>query len=227
MDPFSIVSGLVGVAGGIGNMFAMGKANKRLKRLQADDPRYQISDVAKERLATAQLLLNARMPGAAAAERNIYGAQANTQANVARNSTDSSQALALGAASQAQTNQAFQNLGQTEAEDYYNRLQNLTGAQQGMIGEQDKLFQDDVRRFENRAQIEGAQAQNTSNMWKSIGNLGFAGMNFGISGGFAGGGMGGGQGGGVPQPGGAQGGGGQGSGMSMAQIAKLLGGIIQ
>lgn len=164
----------LGVAGGVANIIGAGKANKRLKRLQGDDPSYQVSPLAGERLGLAQQLLNARMPGAASVERNIYGNQANAQANIERNATSGSQALALGMASQAQTSQSFQELGQQEAQDYYNRLQNLSGAQQGMIGEQDKFFQDKVRRWENRAQIEGAQTQNTANMWNTVSNMGNA-----------------------------------------------------
>lgn len=123
----------------------------------------------------AQSLLNARMPGASAMERNIYGNQANQLANVNRNATDSSQALALGAAAQGQTNQAFQNLGVQEQQDYYNRLQNYTGAQQGVIQEGDKVYQDKVRRFQDLAGLTGAGEQNTQQGWNSIANLGFGG----------------------------------------------------
>ena len=110
-------------------------------------------------------------------ERNIYGNQANQLANVNRNATDASQALALGSAAQGQTNQAFQNLGTQEQQDYYNRLQNYTGAQQGMIAEGDKAYQDQVRKFQDMAGLRGAQMQNTQNAWNSVANLGFGGAN--------------------------------------------------
>ena len=145
----------------------------------AQDPTYTANPEAGKRLGMAQTLLNARMPGASAMERNIYGNQANQLANVNRNATDSSQALALGAAAQGQTNQAFQNLGVQEQQDYYNRLQNYTGAQQGVIQEGDKVYQDKVRRFQDLAGLTGAGEQNTQGAWNSIANLGFGGASLG------------------------------------------------
>lgn len=186
MDPITIASGVAGLVGGIGGLFSRGKANRELKRLLKKDPQYQISDMAKQRLGLAQTLLNARAPGALAAERNIYGTQANTMAGVERNATSGAQALSLNMSAQGQTNQAFQNLAQNEATDYYSRLQNLTGAQQGMIAEEDKVYQDNVRRFQNQVQIKGAIAQNNASAWSSLTNLGMAGMNLGLSGAFGG-----------------------------------------
>lgn len=175
MDPLSLIGAGVGGLGAIGGIVNMFTSGSRLKSLMAQEPVYQANPVAAQRMALANTLLNARMPGASAMERNIYGNQANQMANVNRNATDSSQALAMGAAAQGQTNQAFQNLGVQEQQDYYNRLQNLTGAQQGMIAEGDKVFQDKVRRFQDMAGITGAQMQNTQQGWNSIANLGFGG----------------------------------------------------
>lgn len=187
MDPLSIIGAGVGLIGGIGKLFGAGKANRRLSQLQREDPTYKANPLAGQRLAYAQQLMNARMPGAAAAERNIYGNQAGALGGIQRNATDSSQALALAAGVQGQTNQAFEQLGQQENQDYMGRVNNLTGAQQGSINESDKVYQDEVRRWQDKAQIQGAQTQNTSNMWESLSNLGFAGMNFGMAGGFSGG----------------------------------------
>lgn len=150
-----------------------------MKKLMQQDPTYTANPVAAQRMGLAQTLLNARMPGATSMERNIYGNQANQLANVNRNATDSSQALALGAAAQGQTNQAFQNLATQEQQDYYNRLQNLTGAQQGVINEGDKVYQDKVRRFQDMAGLQAAGMQNTQGAWNSIANLGFGGASLG------------------------------------------------
>jgi len=177
MDPLSLASlgiGGLGAIGGIINSFTSGN---KLKKLYSQEPQYQVSPYASQRLSMAQNLLNARMPGATSMERNIYGNQANQLANVNRNATDSSQALALGSAAQGQTNQAFQNLGTQEQQDYYNRLQNLSGAQQGMIQEGDKVYQDQVRRFQDLAGITGANMQNRAGAFNSIANLGFGGAN--------------------------------------------------
>ncbi len=173
----------LGIAGAVGNFIGAGNANRRLNQLMKKNPTYKENPVAAQRLGLAQQLLNARQPGAAAQERNIYGNQATTLAQVNRNSTDASQALAMAAGVQGQTNQSFNQLGIQEAEDYYNRLQNLTGAQLGKIEEGDKVHQDQVRRFQDLAAIRGAQTQNTANAWSSVGNMGFGLMNFGLAGG--------------------------------------------
>lgn len=183
MDPFSIAGAGIGLIGGIANMFGNRKANRRLDALMKSNPQYQANPLARQQMGLAQTLLNARMPGAASAERNIYQTQANNMANVNRNATDASQALALGAASQGQSNQAFGNLATQEAQDYQRRYGNLASAQQGVINEDDKVFQDKVRQFQDRAQIMGAQNANRQNTWSSFGNLGFGLMNFGLAGG--------------------------------------------
>lgn len=182
-DPLSIAGGAIGLIGGIGGLFGAKKSNRQLDQLLAQDPTYKANPIVAQRLGLAQTLLNARAPGAAAAERNIYQTQANTQANVNRNATDSSQALAMAAAGQGQTNQAFSNLETQEAQDYQRRYGNLVGAQDASVQEGDKVYQDQVRRFQDMAQIRGAQAQNRSSAWSSLSNLGFGAMNLGLAGG--------------------------------------------
>lgn len=184
MDPFSIAGLGLGVIGGIGNLFGNRKANKRLEALMKTNPQYKANPLAQQQMGLAQTLLNARMPGAASAEQNIWQNQANTLGQVNRNATDASQALALAAGAQGQTNQAFGNLATQESQDYQRRYGNLATAQQGVINENDKVFQDQVRRFQDMAQIQGAQNANTQNSWSSLGNLGFGMMNFGLAGGF-------------------------------------------
>lgn len=184
IDPITSGIGLAtGLIGGIAGIFGAGSANSKLDELLQKDPTYTANPLANQRLGLAQSLLNARSPGAAYAEKNIYGNQANQQANIQRNATDGSQALALGAAGQAQTNQAFLGLNNQEDQNYQQRLGNLNQAQQGEIQEGDKVYQDQIRRFGDMAQIRGQQNQNTQNAWNSISNLGFGAANFGLSGG--------------------------------------------
>jgi len=183
--PFLAMAGVgagLGLIGGIGKMFGARKANRELEKLLKQNPQYQVNPIAKQRLGLAQSLLNARMPGAAAMERNIYANQANALGQINRNATDASQALALAAGAQGQTNQALGQLGLQESQDYYNRLGNLTGAQQGMIAEGDKQYQDQVRRFQDMVSIRGAQAANRANAWQGLSNLGFGMMNMGLAG---------------------------------------------
>lgn len=174
----------IGLIGAVGKIFGNAKANRQLRKLQGEDPIYNANPIAAERLSLAQTLLNARMPGAARAERNIYANQGNQFGNINRNATDSSQALALGAATLGQTNNAFGDLALNEEQGYQQRYQNLMGAQQGMINEQDKVFGDQERRFGNKVQIQGAQNANRQNSWGSVSNAGFALADFGMNGGF-------------------------------------------
>ncbi len=181
MGPISAAGLGLGIIGGIGSIFGNRRANRELEKLIGQNPAYKSNPIAAQRMALAQQLLNARQPGAAAAERNIYGAQANSLANIQRNATDSSQALALAAGTQGQTNQAFGDLAQQEAQGYQQRYQNLAGAQQGMIQEGDKVYQDQVRRYQDLAAIRGAQNQNRQNSWQTVSNFGGGLMNFGLA----------------------------------------------
>jgi hypothetical protein len=180
MLPLLAISAIMSAAGSIGGMFSSASSSKKLDQMLKKDPKYKANPLAAQRLGMAQTLLNARMPGATTMERNIYGNQANQLSNVSRNATDGSQALALGSAAIGQSNQAFQNLGVQEQQDYYNRLQNLNAAQQGVMAETDKVHADEVRRFGDQAAVTGAKMQNTQTMWNSLTNLGISGMNLGM-----------------------------------------------
>jgi len=173
----------LGLIGGIAGLFGARKSNKALDQLLSQDPTYQANPEAAQRLGLMQTLLNARSPGAAAAERGIYNAQANTMANVNRNATDASQAISLAAASQGQANQQFGAQSQFENQDYQRRLGNYVGAEEGEIQEGDKVYQDQIRRFGDLAQIRGAQNQNRQSAWQSLSNLGFGAMGLGVAGG--------------------------------------------
>ena len=173
-----------GIIGGIGKMIQRGKANKQLKALQLQDPKYTANPLAQDRLSLANSLLNARMPGAARAERNIYASGGNARGQISRNATDSSQALALGAGIQGNEANQFGQLAQNEAQDYQRRYANQVGAQQGMINEGDKVFQDEERRFGNKVQFQGAINANKAANWGDVSNMGFGVADFGMAGGF-------------------------------------------
>lgn len=186
-DPITSAIGAgVGLIGGVAGLFGAGSANDKLEELLKKDPTYQANPIAAQRMGLASTLLNARAPGAAYAQSNIYGNQANQQENIERNATDGSQSLAAGAASQGQTNKSFVDLSNQENQDYQRRYGNLVGAQQGEINEGDKVYQDKIRRFQDMAQIRGQQNANTAQAWGTLSNLGFGAMNFGLAGGFNG-----------------------------------------
>jgi hypothetical protein len=197
-DPITgLVGAGLGIVGAVGNMFSTRKANKELKKLEKQNPTYAANPLAQERLNLAKSMLNARMPGASYLEQNIFSNQGNQMQNINTNATDSSQALALAAGSQGQTNEALAKLGFTETQDFQRRYQNFTGAQDTQINEMDKVFSDRVRGFEDKVRFAGARAANNSNAWNSISSIGQGVMNMGLAGGGWGalaGGQGGGQG---------------------------------
>lgn len=183
MNPIGMAAGVVGT---IGKMFARGKNNRELEKLLGQDPTYAINPLAQQRLGLAQTLLNARMPGSQARENRIYGSQAGGIYNTNRTAGDASQALLMNAVGQGQSNNAFADLNADEANYFQQNLNNLNSAQEGMIQEGDKVYGDQVRRYGNKVQIKGAQAENRTNNWSDIANLGFGVADFGMNGGFNG-----------------------------------------
>lgn len=193
--PWGAIAGVgLGLIGGIGKMIGRAKANRELKALAKQDPTYsadpRIMQMANQRLGLANTLLQARAPGAMQAERNIYSTQAGQLAGLNRSATDASQALAVAAGIGGQTQDAFTNLGQQEAQDYYRRLGIQGDAQQGVMNEAQRvegnMFNDQLRKYQNKMDIQGAIQQNRQNTWGDISNLGFGLADFGMSGGFDG-----------------------------------------
>lgn len=180
------VAGLVSAGIGlVGSAISRANSNAELSRLMKENPQYKENPLAAERLGLARTLLNARMPGAAAAEKNIYANQASTIDNIERGATDSSQLLSAVGGVQTSTNEAFNNLGVQEAMDYQRRYGNYSNAQDGLINEKDKVFQDKVRRFQDKVQMKGAQQQNNGATWQELSNFGFGVANLELAGGLA------------------------------------------
>jgi len=186
MNPLSLLGLGAGFIGSIGKLFGRGRANREMDTLLAKDPTYSENPLAKQRLGLATTLLNARMPGAIAVERGIYGNAANSLNNVNKVATDASQAITAASNIGAGADAAFQNLGQQEAADYQRRYGNQVSAQEGLINEQDKVFQDKLRRFGDETQIRGAQSENRTNGWQDIANGGWALSDFGLASGMGG-----------------------------------------
>ena len=176
----------IGLAGGIGKMIARGKSNREMRNLQKQDPKYAANPLAAQRLSYATALRDARMPGAATAENNITGAFGNQITTAQNNASDSSQFLALAGAAQGQAQKGFENLGMAEAQDQQRRMGNWEAALQGQIGEEQNVFNDELRRYGNKVQTQGAIAENRSNTWGDISNMGFGLADFAQAGGMKG-----------------------------------------
>lgn len=175
---------IAGIGAAISIFSKLHQAAQLKKMAAAAAQQKSISQAAQQRSALASNLLNARMPGAVNAERNIRASEANAEANVNRTATSGSQALAVGAAIHGQTNQNIENLGVRESQDYYNRLGNQNQALAGMSQEQ-------VRQHEEQVNLSnaylGASMQQTQGAWNSLANFGISAA--GLIGGGAGGNM--------------------------------------
>lgn len=136
--------------GGIFSAIAGIKADKSLEKLIGQDPRYTSSPYAANNLGMAQQLLNSRMAGAGAREKNIQTSGANARAGISRNTTDSSQALALMAGMQGQEGQQYNDLAMQEGQDAAMKQQNLMGANNAMTAEHKDLYDDEVRRWQDQ-----------------------------------------------------------------------------
>lgn len=177
MEPISaaITAGL-GAIGSVANMIAGNRQQKKNMRDINALGVYQENPYASRELAFAQNLYNGRMGGASIQEQNILANQANAMASVQNNATDASQALAIAAGLQGQTNNSFANLAAQEAMDKMNRAGLLTGAYRTMINEGDKVWQDKVRQLQQKIGVRAVGTQNTSNAINGmVGSIGFAG----------------------------------------------------
>lgn len=176
----------LGLAGGVGKGIQRSKSNRELRNLMGKMPGYQVDESVKNRLGLAQTLLNARMPGAAAAERNIYQTEANQMANAQRAASSGNELLLAGAGAAGQANQAFGQLGQAEAADYQRRYGNLAEAQSAMTAEKQREFENKMQRYQMEAQLQGAIQENKAATWGDISNFGMGVASMGASGGLKG-----------------------------------------
>ena len=119
---------------------------KMLKEARGIKPLYtSYEDIVKQQLdpsnpaaqlqGMTQMQLNARNPFAVAQQRGILGSQANAIADAQRAITDPSQALAITAALQGNTNQAMFGQAAQEQQDYQRRFSNLASALQNRTEE--------------------------------------------------------------------------------------------
>jgi hypothetical protein len=164
----------VGIAGkAVLGAIQQHKANQ----IKPDYHPYTPSPYAQQTYGLAQQVYNGRMAGAPSLERNIMANQANQQANVARTATDGSQALAVQAGQQGQTNQAFSNLQTQEANNKYQLLNNLNLASAGMTAEGDKQYQSELQKYQmDTSQQTQLRQAGLANMFGALGDVGKVGI---------------------------------------------------
>jgi len=176
MTPLGWAGAALGAAGAIGKFFTGNKQKKLANQINPQYTPYQTSQYATQNLGAAQNAYNGRMAGAVNAERNIQTQQGNQLANIGRTATDSSQALALGMASQGQANQASENLLGIEGQNKRGLLDNLQNAYGTMIGEDRFKYQDMMNKFQfdsgSKSQLMNAAMLNKQGAVSDISSLG-------------------------------------------------------
>lgn len=179
-------------ASALGSLFQTGLGIAQLikaRKYRMGRPTYEIPDEVKQGLGLRQQMLNARMPGAAEAERNIYESSAATLANAQQGATDSASLLAAAAGQQGATNRALRKLSIQEDMDYERRVQGLERQQSQMAQFRDKEF--DINKMQpyqeaaaTRSALIGGGLQNIAGGIKSAGaTAGKLGMYDDLSGG--------------------------------------------
>ncbi len=170
----TVVGGAMGTVGGIFSSIAGMRWDKEMDKLRNENPSYTSSPYAANNLGMAQQLINSRMAGANARERNIQTSGANVRAGIGRNATDSSQALALMAGTQGMEGQQYNDLAIQEGQDAAMKQQNLMGANNAMTAEHKDLFDDSVRRWQDQVNIITAQYKARKEGGQSFTNMGGA-----------------------------------------------------
>lgn len=143
----TLIGGGIGLVAGLGKYFLGGKQNKLADQINPNWKPYVESPYAKQSLGLATQLFNGRMPGAAEAARGIQGTQANQISNIGRNATDSSTALALGAASQGQADESVNNLAIKEGGYKAGLLDNVQNAYNQLTGEHHKVYDSENQKY--------------------------------------------------------------------------------
>jgi len=165
----------MGLFSSIYGLVAAGADKRAENQIHPEYHSYETSPYAKNQLGIAEQLFNGRMPGAADEERNIASAQSNFSNNVNRNATDSSQALALGGLGLAESNKAYNQLGTQEAGYKSSMLNNLNAGYQAMVGEGDKVYQDQLNKYNTDEQLKlyfrNAARQNTANAFNGFDSM--------------------------------------------------------
>jgi hypothetical protein len=183
-NPLLAIGGILSGIGAIGKFASGIKQSKESKKINPIWQQYKTNPFAQQQLGAAQNAYGGRMAGAGSLENNIFANQGAFMGNVNRNATDSSQALALAAGGQQQTNDALANLQIQEAQNKYSMLNNLNQAYGTMIGEGDKEYNSILQKYQIDAQrkdaLANAGAQNKFGAVSDLAGMAFMGSQAGL-----------------------------------------------
>lgn len=143
----TLIGGGIGLAAGLAKGLLGHKQVALADQINPNLPKYVESPYAKQSLGLATQMFNGRMPGAAGAENNILGAEANQIGNIQRNATDSSTALLTGQAAESQANQASNDLAIKEGSYKTGLLDNVQNALNTLTGEHQKVYGSELNKY--------------------------------------------------------------------------------
>lgn len=162
----------MGVFGAINSFITAHKQKKEAKRIHPVNTTYETNPAISNLYSEGKNLYQGRMAGAAQADQNILNTQANTLNTVQNNATSGSQALAVAAGVQGQTDQSFQDLAVKEAQDKQNKFGIYSHVSQLMAQEGDKVYQDKLRNYYDdlnyKRSLQGAAMQNQAAGWNGV-----------------------------------------------------------
>ena len=181
MNPLAIGGAALGLVGTIGNIFARKKTNNELRKLGEQDPDRARNTEVDSQYAAAQQLLNGRDPYEAQAAQAAVTRYGNTTANINKVAGSASQALAANAAATGQLQEDQGELMGENQDTYYQNLAQMNYATGARVQENEAMFGDQLRKYQNKLDIQGTIAQNRSNTWSDISNLGSSLASLGIS----------------------------------------------
>ena len=183
----AVATGGASILGGFLKSHQAHLQQKMADSIHPQNTTYNVSPYAQNQLQTVRNAYNGRMAGAANAENNIAANQANSFQGAERNASSGSQALSILAGLQGNTNQANQGLQDAEGRNQNALLGQLGAANQGMTNENDKVYNDQLRNYNNdlqaKNQLQAASMQNRNSAIDGISNgLIYASSQFGNKG---------------------------------------------
>lgn len=184
MIPIALASGLLS---GVGKTILGIKANAEANKIHPKDATYNTSPYAQNMLSAAQNAYYGQNPASVIQGQRTMGAQANALNTVQRGATDASQLIASASGIQSNTDNAFSDLRSKDAQEKFGSLNVLNQAYSQMIGEGDKVYNDQVRKFDNDTQQKAALRNSAFNsIFSGISDMAGGAMASGQSGIFGG-----------------------------------------
>ncbi len=136
-----------GILGSIGAGIGALSDRKEAKKINPVYKPYEVSPFAKERLGLARQMFGGKSSAVKMAEADISRNQAAGMYGAERAASDGSQLLAAGAMGQAQADNSTAQLAGMQEQYRLQGLSNLTGAQDAMTQELDKVYQDNLQKY--------------------------------------------------------------------------------